>query len=114
LDNSFKGKNLILECKIKTEDIMQGTERFHVGQCAIEYQLGEILVYPVVQGLISTKDWDTYYAREDGDTKLDDTDMGHYVFTIPQNAKNIRLYLGLQNCTGTIYFKDLLIYELLR
>lgn len=113
LDDSFKGRNLKLECKIKVENIKQGEYKYEIGQLAIEYQVGEKLVYPAVQGLVYTKDWDTYYAREDGSTGIDDTGMGHFVFTIPENAKNIRLYLGLQNCTGTIYFKDLVIYEVL-
>lgn len=113
LDNSYKGKNLKLECKIKVENIEQGEYKYEIGQLAIEYQVGEKFVYPAVQGLVYTKDWDTYYAREDGSTALDDTGIGPFVFTIPENAKNIRLYLGLQNCTGTIYFKDLMLYEVL-
>jgi len=114
LDDSVKDKNLTLECKIKTEDIKQGENRFDIGQLAIEYQIEGKFVYPAVQSLVFTKDWETYYAREDGSTQIDDTSMGHYVFTIPRNAKNIRLYLGLQNCTGTIYFKDLVLYEILK
>ncbi|MCK9236245.1 MAG: hypothetical protein M0Q41_07440 [Bacteroidales bacterium] len=113
LDNSYKGKNLKLECKIKVENIQKGENKYDIGQLAIEYQVDETFVYPAVQGLVYTKDWDTYYAREDGSTDIDNTGLGHFVFKIPENAKNIRLYLGLQNCTGTIYFKDLIIYEIL-
>lgn len=113
LNDSIKGKKLKLECKIKTENIQQGREKIHIGQLAIEYQIGTEYVYPAVQGLVNDNDWETFYAREDGSMAEDDTDLGHFVFTIPKEAKRIRLYLGLQDCTGTIYFKDLVLTEVL-
>jgi len=114
LDDSYKGKNLMLECMIKTENIVPGEKSYHTGQLAIEYEVGNKFVYPAVQKLIYTSDWNSYFAREDGSTDIDNTDFGPYVFTIPLEAGKIRLYLGLQECTGTIYFKNLILYEVLK
>jgi hypothetical protein len=106
-----RGKMLSLKGDIKLENIKRGEQPYEVGQLAIKFQVGEKWVYEAVQNLKGSSDWNTYSAHEDGSTDIDNTDKGSYVFKIPENAENVILYLGLQNCTGTIYFKNIRVLE---
>jgi hypothetical protein len=106
-----RGKMLKLKGDIKTENIKRGTQSFEIGQLAIKFQMGDKCIYEAVQNLVGTSDWNTYSAHEDGSSGIDNTDKGSYVFKIPEDAQNVILYLGLQNCTGTIYFKDINVIE---
>jgi len=108
------GKNIKISGTIKLQDVIVGPNvRTDKGQLCLEYTVQGITFYEAVQNLLGTSDWDVYYARNDGRYTQNDTEFGDYVFSVPENAKNVRLYLGLQNCTGTIYFKDVSIFEVL-
>jgi len=104
-----RGKILRLEGDIKFENIKRGEQSYEIGQLAIKFQVGDKWIYEAVQNLVGSSEWKTYFAHEDGRSIIDNTDKGSYMFMIPENAENVILYLGLQNCTGTIYFKNIRI-----
>jgi len=110
--NKINGKKIKLEGLIKTENIIKGEDTSDIGQLVLKFQVNNKSVYEAVPNLKGTKDWQKYKAHEDKTTEIDDANMGSYIFHVPKDAKNVTLYLGLQNCTGTIYFKDVLIVEI--
>lgn len=111
LSNMIRGKKIQLKGYIKTENIISGGRSWEIGQLGIKFQIEDITFYECVQNLSGTSDWDNYSAQEDGSDTRDNTENGPYVIYIPENAKNVTLYLGLQNCTGTIYFKNIKVIE---
>lgn len=110
--DSLKGKKIRLEGWVKTEDISGGVKDYEFGKLRLSYQIGQKIIYENAEGLLGTKDWQKTRAREDGSTSIDDAKKGSYIFFVPENAENIELLLGLQNCKGTIYFKDIVILEI--
>lgn len=111
LTNVIRGKKIQLKGSIKTENIISGGKSWEIGQLGIKFKIEDKVFYECVQNLSGTSDWDNYSAQEDGTDIRDNTDNGPYVFYIPENAKNVTLYLGLQNCTGTIFFKEIKVVE---
>lgn len=109
---SLKGKKIRLEGWVKTENISGGSKDYEVGKLRLSYQIGQKIVYENSEGLLGTKDWQKIKAREDGSTTIDDAKKGSYIFFVPENAENIELLLGLQNCKGAIYFKDIVLLEI--
>lgn len=112
LTNKIKGKKVQLKGFIKTDDVKRGGQSWEVGQLGIKFNVENKIFYECVQNLEGTSDWDHYSAQEDGSDNRDNTENGPYVFYVPENAKNVTLYLGLQNCTGTIYFTDITVVEI--
>lgn len=106
------GKHVKLSALIRHENIVAGSKPWEIGQLSIKFRVNEEKVYESVQDLIGSSDWSLHFAHNDGDTDLDYSEYGDYVFKVPDNASQVRLYLGLQNCTGTIYFKDLKVIVL--
>jgi len=111
LTDKLRGKKIRLKALIKTDNIRRGAQIFEVGQLCIKFKVDNIVFYEAVQNLVGSMDWAEHSAHEDGRYSLDNTDNGEYAFYIPENATNIILYLGLQNCTGSIYFKDVEVSE---
>lgn len=106
-----RGKMLRLKGDIKFENIKRGEQSYEKGQLQIKFQVGGKWIYESVQNLKGSSEWNTYSAQQDGDSNIDNTDKGSYVFKIPENAEDVILQLGLQNCTGTIYFKNIRVIE---
>lgn len=106
-----RGKMLSLKGDIKLENVKKGEQFFEIGQLQIKFQVGGNWIYESVQNLKGSSEWNTYSAQQDGNSNIDNTDKGSYVFKIPENAENVILQLGLQNCTGTIYFKNIRVIE---
>ena len=113
LTNKVRGKKLRINAFIKTENIIRGSQSYEIGQLCMKFNVNGIDIYEAVQNLVGDRDWAKYSAHQDGRTSLDNTTDGDYVFKVPENATNVILYLGLQNCTGTIYFKNVKVIEVL-
>ncbi|MDY0077222.1 MAG: hypothetical protein RBR87_08085 [Bacteroidales bacterium] len=112
LTQLLRGKDVKLQAEIKLIDVVTGNQSYEQGQLCIKYNVNGEDYYAAVQNLSGSAEWDTYFAHEDGSKPLDNTQWGSYVFHIPQEANNIILYLGLQNCSGEIYFSNLEIFEI--
>jgi hypothetical protein len=111
---SLQGKKIMIRASIKYSNIQGGKEDWQKGKLCLKFTLGENTYYEDVQGLGGSEDWFTYYAHEDAskDRILDNTNEDDpYMILIPKNATNIVLYIGLQDCSGEIFFSNILIVE---
>ena len=113
LTNLIKGKKIKLKAFIKTESIIKGVQPYYVGKLCLKFKVGTVDYYEAVQNLMGSLDWKEHYAEADGDHPNVFVGNELTVFNVPANATNVTLYFGLQNCTGTIYFSNIQVVEVL-
>jgi len=111
ITNLVRGKKIMIRSFIKCDNIQGGQLDYEIGNLTLEFTMDDIKYYPAVQGLKGSSDWNQHYIQEDGKTYLDNTIDGPFVIFIPEEATNIILYFGLQNCSGSIYFSNIEIIE---
>jgi len=105
------GKKIKIICQIKLEDVIKN-QNFSWGQFCVKFDYDDYTCYNAVQNLSGTKDWAEYKAVKDGRYNFSNTGI-ESIILIPEKATNVILYFGLQNTSGTIYFSNLQILEVL-
>ncbi len=92
--NKYRGYKLLLECRVKGENISKPSQPWLGGKFMLHYKSekeGEFWQNP--NNIYGTFDWKTISFSQ----------------RIAEDAKDAELYLGLQDCYGTLCFNDIKI-----
>jgi hypothetical protein len=95
-----RGKIIRIKSQIKLNNV--DSVKYN-GQLCVKYSINGKTYYNAVQFLYGTRDWKEWSAQKDNSSSN--------TINIPINAEDVILYFGIQNASGTIYFKDIKILE---
>jgi hypothetical protein len=112
IDNREKKIKII--SNIKFVNIAKGNESWETGKLCLKVISSDDTLFHQINELEGTSDgWNEFNANADGrGLNYYYNKNEPYEIIISKEAKKIILYLGLQNCSGTIYFSDVKIVEL--
>jgi hypothetical protein len=107
-------KNIKIISNIKFVNIIKGKEPWKTGKLCLKVISGNDTLFHQINELEGTSDgWTEFNANADGrELNYYYNENEPYEIKIPLEATKIILYLGLQNCSGTIYFSDVKIVEI--